>query len=494
MKRIALGLLAALALLLAVVGVRTAAMSSRRPVAAAVADAPIDADAAARRLAEGLRFRTISNEDRAITDSAQFKAFRGYLARSYPRAHAALAPELVGSASLLYTWKGQDPALPALLLLAHQDVVPVEAGTEAQWEHPPFDGVIADGFVWGRGSLDDKSNIFAIFEAIEGLLARGFAPQRTLLVALGSDEEVGGEQGALLIAELLAKRGTPIESALDEGGAIVQGAVPGVAAPLALIGIAEKGSVGITLSVEIEGGHSSTPPRHTAIGILAAALTKLENQPMPGRVDGPTGSFLERLAPQVGVGARAVLANLWLFRPLVERAMATQPALDAMLRTTTAVTIVEGGVKENVLPSRASAVVNFRILPGDTIEDVVAHVRRTIDDERIQLKTGVRGVPREATTESPVDDPAFVRLATTVEEIFPGVAALPFLTLGGTDARHYALVTPRLYRLNPFLFELSDLKRVHGTNERLAVANFANGIRFFRRLIESSALAQTSAE
>ena len=494
MKRVALGLLAALALLLAVVGVRTAALSPRRPAAAPVPTVAIDEAAAAQRFAGGLRFQTVSHEDPAQNDAAQFAAFRDYLARSFPRAHAALAPELVGAASLLYTWKGRDPELPALLLLAHQDVVPVEAGTESAWEHPPFEGVIAEGFVWGRGAMDDKGSVFALLEAVEGLLAEGFTPERTLLLAFGSDEEVGGEQGALLIAERIAQRGTPVESALDEGGAIVAGAVPGVAAPLALVGIAEKGSVGVTLSIEIEGGHSSTPPRHTAIGILAAALTKLENSPMPGRVDGPTGTFLERLAPHVGLGFRSVLANLWLFGPIVERVMATQPPLDAMLRTTTAVTIVEGGVKENVLPSRASAVVNFRILPGDTIDDVVEHVRRTLADERIQLRAGVRSVPRNPTGESPVDDPAFARLATTVAEIFPSVPALPFLVLGGTDARHYEKVTERLYRLSPFTFELADLKRVHGTNERLAVASYANGIRFFRRLIENSAPAQASPE
>jgi len=490
-KRFAVLAAAAFALLAAVIAIRTASFSSRRPAALAVPVAPLDADAAARRLADGLHFRTVSNEDPAATDRAQFAAFRRYLARSYPRLHAALAPELVGGVSLLYTWKGRNPGLPALLLLAHQDVVPVEAGTEAQWTHPPFDGVIADGFVWGRGAIDDKGSLFAILEAVEGLLAEGFAPERTILLAFGSDEEVGGEQGALAIAQLLAQRGAPVESVLDEGGAIVQSAVPGVASPLALIGTAEKGSVGITLSIAVEGGHSSTPPRHTAIGILAAALTKLEHSPMPGRIDGPTRSFLERLAPQLGAPFRAVLANLWLFGPVLERAMSTQPPFDAMLRTTTAVTIVDGGAKENVLPSRASAVVNFRILPGDTIDDVVEHVRRSIDDERIDLKVGVRSVPRNPTTESPVDDPSFERLATTVEEIFPGVAALPVLVLGGTDARHYALVTPRLYRLSPFLFEVGDLKRVHGTNERLGVSNFANGIRFFRRLIESSAPAQS---
>ncbi len=490
MKRIGLGLLAVLALLLAVVGIRTASFSSSRAAAESLPVVALDAAAAARRLADGLRFRTVSNQEPTAGEDAPFVAFRSYLARSYPRVHETLAPRRIGAASQLYTWKGRNPELPALLLLAHSDVVPVEAGTEAQWEHPPFDGVIADGFVWGRGAIDDKSNLFAILEAVEGLLSEGFAPERTILLAFGADEELGGEQGALLIAQHLEQHGPAVESVLDEGGAIVQGAVPGIAAPLALIGIAEKGSVGIGLSVEVEGGHSSTPPRQTAIGILSAALTKLERHPMPARIDGPTRKFLERLAQQVRPPVRAVLANLWLFGPVLERVMATQPPLDAMLRTTTAVTIVNGGVKENVLPSRASALVNFRILPGDTIENVAEHVRRTIADDRVVLTVGVRSIPRNPTIESPVDDPSYARLATTVEEIFPDVAPLPFLVLGGTDARHYALVTPRLYRLSPFLFEVGDLKRVHGTNERLAVENYANGIRFFRRLIQNTAPAQ----
>jgi carboxypeptidase PM20D1 len=417
-------------------------------------------------------------------------ALRGYLESSDPRLPAALGRERVGGDGLLYTWKGRKPELPALLLLAHQDVVPVEGGTEAQWSHPPFEGVIDAGFVWGRGAIDDKGNLFAILEAVEGLLAEGFAPERTLLLAFGHDEEVGGEQGAVAIAELLASRGTAIESVLDEGGAIVQGAVPGITAPLAMIGIAEKGSVGIDLSVEVAGGHSSTPPRHTAIGILAAALTRLEANPMPGRIQGPTRKLAEHLAPELGVPFRIVLANLWLFGPVLELVMSGRPPLDAMLRTTTAVTIVGGGVKENVLPGRASAVVNFRILPGDSIDGVVRHVRRTVADERIRIQAGVRSTPRNPTPESPVDDPSFARLAQTVGEVFPGVPAVPFLVLGGTDARHYAELTPRLYRLSPFRFELGDLERVHGTDERLAVANLADGVRFYRRLIESSALAR----
>ena len=491
MRRLARLAAVALALLLVVLGIRTARLGPRRPAVAAVPPVAVDADAAARRLAGGLRLRTVSTEDRAAVDAASFAAFRGYLESSYPRLHAALAREQVGGDGLLYTWRGRQPELPALLLLAHQDVVPVEGGTEAQWSHPPFEGVIDAGFVWGRGAIDDKGNLFAILEAVEGLLAEGFAPERTLLLAFGHDEEVGGEQGAVAIADLLARRGTAIESVLDEGGAIVQGAVPGIAAPLAMIGIAEKGSVGIDLSVEVAGGHSSTPPRHTAIGILAAALARLEANPMPGRIQGPTRTLAEHLAPELAVPFRIVLANLWLFGPVLELVMSGRPPLDAMLRTTTAVTIVGGGVKENVLPGRATAVVNFRILPGDSIDGVVRHVRRTVDDERIRIQAGVRSTPRNPTPESPVDDPSFARLAQTVGEVFPGVQTVPFLVLGGTDARHYAELTPRLYRLSPFRFEVEDLKRVHGTDERLAVANLADGVRFYRRLIEGFALAQS---
>jgi len=489
-KRVAQLAAIALALLLSVLLIRTATLGSRRPAVAAVPAAAVDEDGVARRLAGGLRFRTVSTEDRAAVDAAPLQAFRGYLERSYPRLHAALRLERVGGASLLYTWKGRQPELPALLLLAHQDVVPVEGGTEAGWAHPPFEGVIDSGYVWGRGAIDDKGNLFAILEAVEGLLAEGFAPERTLLLGFGHDEEVDGE-GAQAIAGLLASRGTAIESVLDEGGAIVQGAVPGVAIPLALVGVAEKGSLAIDLSIEIEGGHSATPPRHTAIGILAGALTRLEASPMPGRIAGPSRRLAEHLAPELGLPFRVVLANLWLFGPLLERAMSGRPPLDAMLRTTTAVTIVEGGVKENVLPGRASAVVNFRILPGDTVDDVVQHVRTTVGDERIRIQPGVRSTPRNPSPEAPVDDPSFARLVQTVGEIFPGVPAVPFLVLGATDSRHYAELTPRLYRLSPFRFEVGDLKRVHGTDERLSVANLVDGVRFYRRLIENATPAQS---
>jgi carboxypeptidase PM20D1 len=254
-----------------------------------------------------------------------------------------------------------------------------------------------------------------------------------------------------------------------------------------VIGIAEKGSVSIALDAVAEGGHSSTPPRNTAVGIVAAAVTALERHPMHGRIDGTTALFLDHLGPELSFPLRVVIANRWLFGPLLELALARTPATDAMLRTTTAATLVEGGVKENVLPIRARAVVNFRIHPSDSIEAVVEHVRRVVDDPRVELQVGLRSQPREPSPVSPVDSEAFDDIARTAREIHPEAVAVPFLVLGETDARHYAELTPRIYRFAPFEFGRDALERAHGTDERISVENLVSGVRFYRRLVARSA-------
>ncbi len=487
MRRSAAWIGLALLALGVVLVVRAARLPSRQLEAEPAPRVDIDSAALARRLAGGLRFRTVSHQDRARLDAAAFLGFQRYLEESYPAAHAALERETVAAYSLLYTWKGRDPSLPAVLLLAHQDVVPVEAGTEDAWQQPAFAGVIADGFVWGRGAMDDKGSIFCLFEAVEALLAQGFRPERTVHLAFGHDEEVGGDDGARRIAELLASRGVAVAYVLDEGGMIVQGFLSGVDLPIAVIGIAEKGSVSIALDIEVPGGHSSIPPRHTAIGELASAIEALERHPIPGGVDRTTALFFDSLAPELPFGARVVLANRWLFGPVLEVALSRVPTMNAMLRTTTAVTIFEGGVKENVLPSRARAVVNFRIRPGDTIESVAEHVRRTVDDDRIQLKVGVRSQPRNPSPVSRVDGEAFTQLARTIREVFPGTIVAPYLVLGGTDARHYAGLSDSVYRFGPWVYGRDSMQRAHGTDERISVEGLGDAVRFYRRLIRRSA-------
>jgi carboxypeptidase PM20D1 len=481
MRRGVSAVVAVLLVLTTIVVARTLAHSRRAEGTApsAVPEIPVDGAAAVARLARGLTFETISFGGDAPVQSEAFRAFQEHLATSYPRVHAVLEREAIATHSLLFTWKGSEPALAPGLLMAHQDVVPVDA---AVWQEPPFAGRIAGGELWGRGAIDDKGALFAILEAVERLLADGWTPRRSLLLFFGHDEETGGT-GAIAAAGLLDARGIRPAFVLDEGGFVVSGLIPGVERPIALIGIAEKGSATLQLDLETEGGHSSVPPRHTAIGIMAEAIHHLETNPLPGRIDGATQETLQALAPELPFPVRAAISNLWLFGSLVEAVLAGDPALDALQRTTTAVTMIEGGVKSNVLPSHVRATVNFRIRPGDSIEQVREHVRETIDDERIEITLAGGREPSEV---SPTDSEGYALLASTIVETFPDAAVVPYVMVAGTDSRHFYAVTPNVYRFNPFRFRPETVTLPHGTDERLAVDGIPDAIRFYVRLIRNS--------
>ena len=488
MKKIVKLAATVLLLLLAILVARALLLSSRQVHAAVVprdAIDAIDANAAAARLAGALRFQTISEEGTGPVYAEPFLKLHQYLQDSFPQAHAALTREVVAGYSLLYTWQGTNPTLPPILLMSHLDVVPVEAGTERSWTQPPFGGVIAGGFVWGRGALDDKVGVTAILEAVESLAAQGFRPERTVYLAFGHDEEVGGLQGAHSLAALLAQRGVHPLFLLDEGGAIVEGMVPGIEHPVALIGTEEKGFVNVELTAEATGGHSSMPPPHTAIGLVAAAVQALEAHPMPCRITGATRASFAYLAPEMTFGQKLILANLWLFGPLAERDFASQPAGNARIRTTTAATLISGGVKENVLPLRARAVVNFRILPGDTVASVLEHVRQTVGPG---VKVSQQGT--HAVDPSPESDPAapeFRLLQRTVSETLAGAVTAPNLLSGGTDTRHYETLTRNVYRFLPIRMTAEDLSRLHGTNERVRIDDYATAVRFYVRLVHNAA-------
>jgi carboxypeptidase PM20D1 len=482
MKKILSALVLGLALLLGVVAFRTATLRSLQPTAEAVPPAALDERGALERFAASLRFRTVSHADSAGASATEFEALHGFLAESFPRVHAALARETVNEHSALYTWAGSEPALRPVLLLGHLDVVPVEPGTEAEWTHPPFAGHVADGYVWGRGALDDKFGVLGILEAVETLLREGHRPRRTVLLAFGHDEEVGGALGARSIAALLASRGVRAEWVMDEGGSITRGIVPGVAAPVALVGVAEKGYVSLVLSARAEGGHSSMPPRETAVGIVSRAVHRLERDPFPGRLQGAARAMFAYLGPELPLAQRMAFANLWLFRPLVERQLAASPTTDAALRTTTAATMFEGSVKDNVLPIHARAVVNFRILPGETVASVTERVRRTVDDARVEIRP-LEGTGEDPSPLSPTDAPAFERLARTVRQVFPEAVVAPYLVLGATDARHYTALSGNVYRFLPAQITARELSGMHGTDERVSVESYLAGVRFYRQLL-----------
>jgi carboxypeptidase PM20D1 len=485
MRKFFLLLAAALVLFVGFTVAVTARYGSARPPVQPAPKVAIPGGAA-ERLAGSLRIRTISSEDPAAFDADAFGTLHGYLHTAFPRVHAQLRRETVGTHSLLYTWQGSDSSLKPILLIGHMDVVPVETGAVDKWQQDPFSGRIVDGFIWGRGAIDNKSAVLGTLEAVEMLLAEGFQPVRTVHLAYGHDEEVGGGAGAREIAAVLKARGVELEMVLDEGGVIGEGILPGIAEPVALVGIAEKGFVTIELITRVAGGHSSLPPRQSAVGILSAAVAKLEENPMGARLEGPTRQLFDRIGPRFPTARRAVFANLWLTVPLVLRSLEERPTTNAMVRTTTAPTIFQAGTKDNVLPSYARAVINFRILPGDTVATVVEHVRRALGDSRVEVKI-VGRFSAEPSAVSSTDSESFQTLERTIRSVVPDAIVAPYLVVVATDARYYGGLSQNVYRFLPLRLTPRDLERMHGIDERIGIREYEAAIRLYRQLILEAA-------
>jgi len=485
-RRITLSLSLVLAALIGVLAVNTLRHGSRQMRVGAFAQRPVDASAAAARLSGAVQLRTISWDAPSAASRGELVKLRTYLEDAYPHVHATLRREIIDDYSLLFTWAGQDPSAQPILLMAHQDVVPVAPGTEGQWQEAPFSGEMRGGFVWGRGSWDDKANLLAILEAADSLAAAGFKPRRTIYLAFGHDEESRGE-GAQAIAKLLAQRRVRCEFALDAGLLITEGVVPGLESPAALIGIAEKGTLTLEVTASAAPGHSSMPPPRSAIGALAWALVRIDASPMPAAIGGVADRMLETLAPEMHGLQRVALSNLWLFGPLVRAELERAPATNAALRTTTAITVIHGGNKENVLPARADALVNFRLLPGDTAAAVLDHVRAAVADSRIALEVVAS---REASPVASTASASYRLIERTVRELFPGVVVAPGLMIGATDSRQMAGIADNIYRFSPVRARSEDLSRFHGTDERIAITNYVELIRFYDALIRHAAGAE----
>ncbi|MGE0104639.1 MAG: M20 family peptidase [Blastocatellales bacterium] len=486
MKKVLLSFILLFLLLLGVLFYRTLFFTSRQLTSVPASTISVDAGTAAEHLAGAVRFQTVSNQGSAGIDVEAFSGLHKYLQETYPLTHEKLTREVIAEHSLLYTWKGTQEKLKPIILMSHLDVVPVPPGSESSWTHPPFSGDIYGGYVWGRGTMDDKVGVIGLLEAVEKLLGQGFQPGRTIYLAFGHDEEIGGVKGAASIAARLKEIGAEAEFTLDEGMTIIDGVIPGLANPMALIGIAEKGYVSLELSVSAEGGHSSMPPRHTAIGILSTAIEKLENNPMPHKLRGPTLQAYHYIGPEMGLGARLIFANLWLFNPLAIRQISRSPAGDASIRTTTAVTMIDGGVKENVLPTRARAVVNFRILPGDTISKVRDYAESAINDPRVRISL-YGDFRNEPSPVSDVNSHGFGLIQKSIMQSFPGTLVAPNLVVGGTDTKHYEKLSKDIYRFLPIHLKQDDLKRYHGIDERVGVENLGRIVVFYSQLILNAA-------
>lgn len=432
-------------------------------------------DRTAERLAEALRCRTVSRDD-TEPDAAEFDRLASHLEHSFPLVHQRLQLERFGH-SRLYRWPGTEPGTSAILL-AHQDVVPVD--DEQRWTHAPFAGVVDDEFIWGRGAIDDKSRLLAILEATEALLVAGHRPRRDIWFAFGHDEEIFGRAGATRMAARLRDLGVRADLLLDEGGVITHGVADGATAPVASVMIGEKGWATVRLVTTDTGGHSSMPGRETAVGRIARAVARIQDRPMPLRMTPVVADMLTRLRPAMAEPRRTALRLLPVAGAAVTRLMATRPQTEALVRTTTAPTVIRGGVKANVLPQRAEALVNFRILPGDSVADVVEHCRRVVADDRVSIElSGTASEPSQITRPGP----AFDLIAELTRELVPQAVVTTGIVPGATDSRHYDALAGTRCNFAPILVDAADLERIHGTDERLSRANYARLIEFNRRLL-----------
>lgn len=441
----------------------------------------VDSDSVAEHLAAVIRCQTVSSQDPKKFNARAFIEMRRVLESNYPRVHATLKVVVVNDYSLLFLWRGSRPELEPVLFTGHLDVVPAEAEAAHPWTCPPFSGQIQGGFVWGRGALDIKSQVVTMLEAAEHLIRAGFTPQRPILLAFGHDEEVGGSAGAGEIAAYLAERRVHLHALLDEGSFITEGLLPGVMGPAALIGTAEKGNLSVELSVAGKSGHSAAPPPETSIGILARAVRRVEENPFPARLYFYKAMF-RALSARMTLGMQILFANLWLFGGLLARRLSKNPQSNAGLRTTAAATLVRGGVKANQLPASASAVINLRLLPGDTIAYVCDEIRKRIDDPRVHLKV-MPEFSWEAGGQSPEDSRPSQHLRRAARQVFDHIPTAPFLVLGATDSRHYRSMCSNIYRFTPFVVRPEDVARIHGVDERIAVEALEKMVQFYALLM-----------
>ena len=481
MKRFILLILTLLLVFVAYLLYHTLTFNSRQVEIQAIEKKAID-NQAILHLSQALQIQTISYENPEKFDSAQFRAFNKFLQEAYPLVNSTLEKHLFNEFSHLYRWEGKDPSLAPVILMGHLDVVPI--ASPKKWARPPFSGLIENGVIWGRGAIDDKISVIGIMEGVEQLLSEGFQPQRTFYLAFGHDEEIGGELGAKAIVAHLKKEGVQASFIMDEGFAITQGLVPGLTKDVAMIGVAEKGYTSIELTVDMEGGHSSMPAKETAVDVMAGAIKRLKDNPLKAKISPPLQGFIDYLGPEMPFGQKAVFANVNVFKPIIFGIYEKTGSGNALIRTTTAPTIFEAGIKDNVIPTSAKAIVNFRVLPGETAAEVLAHVVNTIGDERVSAQ--FFGFSSEPSPVSSTESFGFETINKTIKEIFPNTLTTPNLVIGATDARHYTDISTDIYRFVPYHINEKNINAFHGVNENITVENYKNAIRFYRQLIKNT--------
>ena len=435
-----------------------------------------DKDAAVSALQQLVRCKTVSNVDPALEDDAEFEKLINLLPELYPHIVKACTFTRFPDRGLLFHWKGKAHDKPSVMM-AHYDVVPV---LEEMWEKPPFDGILEDGVLWGRGTLDTKVTLNGALSAANYLVKQGFQPEQDIYFAFSGGEEVNGK-GAENIVNYFAQQGIVPALVVDEGGAVVENVVPGVNVPCGMIGIAEKGMINVRYTVRSGGGHASAPLPKSPVTDLAKACRKVVDNPFPMHLTPPVAALFDTLGRQSSFVYKLIFANLWCFKPILNLiCVSSGGEMNALVRTTTAFTQMSGSSARNVIPAKASIVSNMRLNPQDTVESAVEYLRKTVNDPSVEIEVLEGNDPSRI---SQVDCDSYRKVAAAVSATWDGCITSPYLMVQCSDSRHYGAISDKVYRFSAMDLTKEERGTIHGNNERIRVETIHRAVEFYIRLL-----------
>ena len=466
-------------LFIVVLLIRALAFVPKEKKAADVPDVAVNGEKAAHDLAEMIKCKTISHFDKNEDDMAEFEKFEKLLPKLFPEVFKKCDFEKVGERGLLIKWKGESPDAPSVFM-SHYDVVSVE---QNDWQKPAFDGIIEDGVLWGRGTLDTKGTLNGILQAAEALIKEGFVPKNDIYFAFGGNEEINGD-GSQGIVKLFKKRGITPGLVLDEGGAVCTGVFPGVTDPIALIGIGEKGHINIEYTVKGGGGHSSSPKAGGPVTRLSKACLNVEKSTFKYTLTKPTAELFDTAGRHSSFLYKLIFANQWCFSPVLSLfAKLSGGEFNAVVRTTTAFTQMRGSKGANVIPAHASMVSNHRIIPGETMDSVVKHVTKAVNDEKVAISV-ISGSNPSVISETKCE--AYERVRSTVAETWQDAIVSPYLMVAGSDSRHWGEISDKVYRFSAMALTKEERGMIHGNDERIPLETINRTVEFFTRIMRKS--------